>query len=102
MEKHFLLIYVLPSDFLERRAQHRRAHLEEVWASEARGHLQLAGSLTDPSDYALLLFKADDKSIVEEFARNDPYVLNGLVTAWHIREWLTVAGDTAISRIRPD
>ncbi len=31
--------------------------------------------------------------MVEEFARNDPYVLNGLVTRWEVRPWAVVIGD---------
>jgi hypothetical protein len=32
---------------------------------------------------------------VENFAKNDPYVKNGLVKNWHIREWTTVIGPEA-------
>jgi uncharacterized protein len=47
----------------------------------------LAGALADPFDCALLVFAGDSSEIAEEFARNDPYVLNGLVTAWKVRQW---------------
>ena len=29
------------------------------------------------------------------FARVDPYVVNGLVARWHVREWTTVVGELA-------
>jgi uncharacterized protein YciI len=32
------------------------------------------------------------KEAAEAFARADPYVRNGLVTRWRIREWTTVIG----------
>ena len=33
---------------------------------------------------------------VEEFARNDPYVANGLVTRWEVRHWaVVIGGDTS-------
>ena len=32
-------------------------------------------------------------SKIEEFARNDPYVINGLVTAWTVRQWNEVLAD---------
>ena len=32
----------------------------------------------------------DDKAAVEEFARNDPYVINGVVTDWIVRQWMVV------------
>ena len=46
----------------------------------------------DPPDGALLVFSADDAQPVEDFARNDPYVLNGLVKQWRVREWTVVVG----------
>jgi uncharacterized protein YciI len=52
-------------------------------------------------DGAVLLFKADDPGVVETFARTDPYVVNGLVTRWRIREWTTVAGAGAVTPVRP-
>ena len=30
--------------------------------------------------------------MVEAFVEQDPYVRNGLVTSWHIREWNVVVG----------
>jgi hypothetical protein len=29
-------------------------------------------------------------------------VLNGLVTAWRVRQWTTVIGDDAFNPVRPD
>lgn len=34
-----------------------------------------------------------DRSAVERFAREDPYVTEGLVTRWEVREWVVVIGD---------
>jgi uncharacterized protein len=67
----------------------------------ARGELILAGALTDPLDTGLILFKADGPEVVERFARDDLYIANGLVTAWHVREWATVVGDDASAPLRP-
>ena len=99
--KHFLLYYDVADDYLERRAQFRSAHLEKAWASSQAGTLLLAGALADPVDGAVLLFSAADKAAVEAFASSDPYVLNGLVTRWRVREWSTVAGPGAASPVRP-
>jgi uncharacterized protein YciI len=30
--------------------------------------------------------------VAEDFARADPYVRNGLVTRWRVREWSVVIG----------
>jgi hypothetical protein len=42
-----------------------------------------------------LLFRADSPAAAENFARSDPYVLNGLIKQWRVREWRTVVGPTA-------
>jgi len=93
--KHFLLFYEVGDDYVEKRAQFRDAHLQKAWESHARGELILGGALADPPDGAVLLFRAETHRMVEDFARSDPYVVNNLVTRWHIREWTTVAGETA-------
>jgi uncharacterized protein YciI len=98
---HYLLFYDVADDYLARRGDFRAAHLAKAWAAEADGHLVLAGALADPVDGAVLLFKADDRSVVERFARADPYVVNGLVTRWRVREWTTVAGAGAVLPVRP-
>lgn len=98
---HFLLFYDVVDDYLERRGEFRDAHLEKAWASHARGELVLGGALADPVDGALLLFSGESPSVAEEFARADPYVVNGLVTRWRVRPWTTVAGETAAMPVRP-
>jgi uncharacterized protein YciI len=99
--KHFLLIYDLASDYLERRGGFREAHLGAAWASSAKGDLVLGGALAAPPDRAYLLFRGPDASVAERFAREDPYVLNGLVTGWIVREWTTVVGEGASAPVRP-
>ena len=99
--KHFLLFYDLAADYLERRPAFRDAHLGLAWASHERGELQLGGALTDPVDCSVLLFRDETVTVVEEFARVDPYVVNGIVVRWRAREWITVAGDGAMTPVRP-
>ena len=98
---HYLLIYELVDDYATRRAEFRSAHLELAWAASDRGELVLGGALADPIDKAVLLFSADSPAAAEKFARADPYVLNGLVKRWYVREWTTVAGEDAANPIRP-
>ena len=99
--KHFLLFYEVGAGYIEKRAEFRDAHLRKAWESHARGELVLGGALADPVDGALLLFRAESRSVVESFAKSDPYVVNGLVTHWKVREWSTVAGETAANPVRP-
>jgi uncharacterized protein YciI len=100
--KHFLLFYEAGPGYLERRPQFRGAHLEHAWAAADRGELVVAGALADPVDGAVLMFAGDDKAVAEDFARADPYVINGLVARWHVREWTTVVGGLAATPVRPN
>ena len=61
--------------------------------SYARGELVLAGALTDSPAGALLVFNCADASIVEDFARKDPYVRNGVAKSWKVRPWTVVVGN---------
>jgi len=99
--KHFLLFYEVSDNYAKRRAEFRDEHLRKAWASHAKGELVLGGALTDPLDGAVLLFKADSRAVPEAFAQTDPYVTNGLVTRWRVREWTTVAGTDASQPVRP-
>src|SRR5947209_19837154 len=102
MTKHFLLFYDYVADVLERRPKFRGARLKHAWAAAERGELVVAGALVDPVDGAVLLFAGEDKNAAEDFARSDPYVVNGLVERWHVREWTTVVGEHAASPVRPE
>jgi uncharacterized protein YciI len=99
--KHYLLVYELSSDYLERRPQFREAHLKLGWSSNANGELLLGGALQDPLDTALLMFRGESPEVAERFAKSDPYVLNGLVKSWKVREWTTVIGEWAATPVRP-
>jgi uncharacterized protein len=99
---HFLLMYDLAPDYLERRGEFRDAHLKLAWEARERGELILAGALADPADQAVLVFQADSAETVQLFAARDPYVTHGLVRAFHVRQWNTVVGDLAANPVRPD
>jgi uncharacterized protein YciI len=99
--KHFVLLYELSGDYIERRPAFREEHLSKAWAASGRGELILGGALLEPADTAILVFKGESKTAAEDFARTDPYVLNGLVARWQVREWATVVGDAAAAPVRP-
>lgn len=90
---YYALFYDVVEDFVSRRAEYREDHLRLAREAHRRGQLLLAGALTDPADRALLVFRTPDRSIVEQFARNDPYVTRGLVTRWEVRSWAVVIGN---------
>lgn len=90
---YYALFYHVVDDFVSRRAPYRDEHLRLAREAHRRGELLLAGALSDPADRALLVFRAADPSVVEHFARTDPYVTNGLVTRREIRPWTVVIGN---------
>lgn len=98
---HYLLIYELEHDYLERRQQFRKEHLELAWMASEEGHLIAGGALQDPADRAILLFESDSPSVAVEFAGKDPYVQHGLVKSWTVRPWITVAGELAATPVKP-
>jgi uncharacterized protein len=98
---HYLLFYEVGDDYLARRAEFRSRHLTMAWSASDRGELILAGALANPVDGAVLLFEGDSPAVAEDFAKSDPYVLNGVVKRWYVREWTTVAGNAASVQIRP-
>ena len=100
--RHFLLLYNTASDYPERRGEFRAEHLRLAWEAEQRGELLLAGALADPPDAAVLLFQGEGPQAAERFAEADPYVRNGLIDSWRVREWTTVIGEAASTPIRPD
>jgi len=89
----WLLCYDLADDYLDRRAPLREEHLRLAREAHDRGELLLAGALADPYDQALLVFAGDHPDAPEAFARADPYVRDGLVTTWRVRQWNEVVED---------
>ena len=99
---HYLLFYDVADDYISRRVQYRDAHLQKAWAASERGELVLGGAFANPPDGAVLLFCGDSKDVAEKFAETDPYVINGVVKRWYVREWTTVAGKDAATPVQPN
>lgn len=91
--QYYALLYYVVDGFVSRRSPYRDEHLRLAREANRRGELLLAGALSDPADRALLVFRVRERSVVEDFARNDPYVTNGLVTRWEVRPWTVVIGN---------
>jgi uncharacterized protein YciI len=92
---YYALFHQVVDDFVAQRSAYRDEHLRLAREAHRRGELLLAGALTEPADRALLVFRAADRSVAEEFARNDPYVNRGLVIRWEVRPWAVVIGNEA-------
>jgi len=92
---HYLLFYDVVDNYAERRTPFRADHLAHARKAVANGDLVLGGAFANPIDGTMLLFKGSSPAAAEAFAKNDPYVVNGLVTKWRVREWTTVVGELA-------
>jgi hypothetical protein len=93
MMAYFALFYDAVDDFIARRGAFRDEHLRIARESHDRGELVLAGALADPANGALLIFQGETPAAAEAFARQDPYVNNGLITQWKVRPWTVVVGN---------
>lgn len=87
-----MLTYKYVPDVVTKRAPLRAAHLQLAQQYSAEGKILLGGAFADPIDSAAVVFKTDTKEDVEKFVHADPYVQNGIVTEWKIREWTVVLG----------
>jgi hypothetical protein len=88
---YFVLTYETVADYAERRRPFREEHLALAERAHREGQLVMAGAL-QPPDAALFVFRAESPREAEEFARGDPYVRNGLVKSWRVREWAVAVG----------
>jgi uncharacterized protein len=62
-----------------------RARSKELHAS---GTLLMAGAfLNNPQEPLGTMAICTTREAAEEYARGDPFVLNGMVSKWYIREW---------------
>jgi uncharacterized protein YciI len=59
-----------------------RARLDDFYA---RGVLLMAGPFSDPMQGAMGVFTT--RQAAEEFIQGDPFVVNGVVARWTLREW---------------
>lgn len=92
MSRFFMLTYKYVPDVVTKRAPFRAAHLQLAQQYASEGKLLLGGAFTDPIDSAAVIFKTDAEEDVEKFVQADPYVQQGIVTDWKIREWTVVVG----------
>jgi len=62
------------------------AHKARLDEFHARGDLLMVGTFGDPQTQgSMAIFRT--REAAEEFAREDPFVLNGVVARYEIRDW---------------
>ena len=70
---------------------HFPAHFERIKAFHARGELLLVGTFGDPQAQGSMgVFTS--REAAESFVAEDPFLLNGVVASYEIREWNEILG----------
>ena len=85
----YVLVYDSADDVAQTAPVHFAAHRARWKDFQAAGTLLLIGPYSDQSG-ALAVFTT--REAAEEFARTDPFVLNGVVRAWSVKEWAEALG----------
>lgn len=99
MSKFWFVQYDYVQNVVEKRAPHRANHLAYAGKYRDDGRLVIGGAF-NPPESAGLVFKTNDKKEVEDFVKNDPYVLNGIVEKFHIKEWNIVVSSIDDSNLK--
>ena len=80
----YVLFYESAHDVATKAPLYFAQHKARYEDFAARGTLLMVGPFAD-RDGAMSVFTT--KEAAEEFARGDPFVLNGVIASWTIREW---------------
>ncbi|MFL6621345.1 MAG: YciI family protein [Sulfurifustaceae bacterium] len=81
----YVMFYETTPEGLAKARAHFPAHRARLDEFHTHGVLLMAGPLTDGAGGAIGIFRT--REAAEEFVRGDPFVLNGVVSKWTIREW---------------
>jgi uncharacterized protein len=86
MATKYVLLYESADDVLSKAPTHFAAHSARGHEFHERGSLLAYGPFGDPQqEGSMAVFTT--REAAEEFARGDPFVLNGVVRRWEIRAW---------------
>jgi uncharacterized protein YciI len=87
-----VLFYESADDVLSKAPAAFPAHRARLQEYKARGELLLVGTFADPQvDGSMAIF--DTREGAESFAAGDPFVLQGVVRSWTVKEWFETSAD---------
>jgi uncharacterized protein len=82
----YVLLYESADDVRNRAPAHFPAHHARLQEFHARGELLMVGTFGDPQEQgSMAIFPT--RAAAQAFVDGDPFVLNGVVRGWEIREW---------------
>src|SRR5689334_2097550 len=85
----FVVLYESAPNVATNAPPHLAAHVARWKEFQARGELLMIGTFSNPQDEgSMAIFTS--REAAEAFIKDDPFVLNGVVQGWTIREWREV------------
>jgi uncharacterized protein YciI len=82
----YVLFYESADDVLAKAPAHFEAHSHRGHEFHERGSLLMYGPFGTPQEEgSMAVFSS--REAAEDFASGDPFVVNGVVRNWFIREW---------------
>jgi uncharacterized protein YciI len=95
MAKTFVLTYSYTPDVALQDAN-RPSHIDYLRKLVDDGTLVVSGPWgPDDARGGLLVYRADDRDVVQTIMDNDPFVTSGVVADARIREWVPLLGPAA-------
>ena len=80
-----VMLYDLAPGAMELARTHLPAHRARLEDFARRGLMFMAGPFADPKDGAMGVFAS--KEAAEEFMKDDPFLLHGVVAKWRLMKW---------------
>ena len=88
----YVLLYESGPDVASLAPIHGAAHVAHWKAFVEAGTLVAVGPFANPARGAMAIFTT--REAAESFAKDDPFVLNGVVARYTIDEWMEALGAT--------
>jgi uncharacterized protein len=81
-----VVLYESADDVVTRAPAHFPAHLARIQEFHRRGEILMVGTFGDPqTEGSMAVFPT--RASAEAFVEGDPFVLEGVVRSWQVREW---------------
>ena len=81
-----VVFYESADDVIPKARAHYEGHRARIDEFSGRGELLMVGPFGDPqAEGSMAVFTT--REAAEEFVADDPFVVNGVVRSWQIRDW---------------
>ncbi|MGZ3159908.1 MAG: YciI family protein [Burkholderiaceae bacterium] len=80
-----VMFYEVSPGALPRARTYYAAHRAQIDEFHARGELLMVGAFSNSAEGAMGIFTT--RAAAEEFVKGDPFVINGVVAKWTLRDW---------------